>query len=85
MKNGKPKKLTVLNRKADFPTIIKEFTSNFLTIYIIYGILDGWNPFHWNMGSKIMALFFLCIYYPYRDAKRAIRKENETSENKHNE
>jgi hypothetical protein len=76
-KNGKPKKLTVLNRKVDFYTFIGEFIPNLGIIYIIYGALDDWNPMKWNLGSKIMALFFLCIYYPYRDAKRAIRKQQE--------
>ena len=77
MQNGKEKKLTVLNRKADFSTIMKEFIANFIIIYLIYGALDNWNPLHWSLVSKIMALFFLCIYYPYRDAKRAIRKQQE--------
>lgn len=76
-KNGKEKNLTVLNRKVDFYTFIGEFIPNLGIVYIIYSILEGWNPLYWNIASKIMALFFLCIYYPYIDAKRAIRKEKE--------
>lgn len=81
MKNGKEQKLTVFHRKADFRTIIREFSTNFIIVYSIYGMLFGWNPQQWDIAAQAGAVFFLCIYYPYKDAKRALRKEkeNETS------
>ena len=77
MKNGKEKKLTVLTRKVDLVTFIKEFLSNLTILYVIYGFFNGWNPLKWNMTAQILFLFFLCVYYPYRDAKRDIKNENE--------
>lgn len=66
----------IISRKASFSTIINEFITNVVICWVIYGLCN-WesNPMRWDNITKGFAIFFVCIYCPYRDAKRAINKE----------
>ncbi len=71
----------ILTRKADLSTILSEFTTNLIICWVIYGLVN-WesNPLKWDILTKALAVFFMCIWCPYNDAKRAILKEE--AENK---
>ena len=66
----------IFSRKASFSTILGEFMGNALICWVIYGLCN-WesNPMRWDSITKVFAIIFVCIYCPYRDAKRAINKE----------
>jgi len=66
----------IITRKASLSIIINEFIVNAITCWSVYG-LCSWesNPLRWDPIMQGFALFFLCVYCPYRDAKRAIHKE----------
>ena len=71
----------ILTRKADLPTLLKETIVNIVICWVIYGLVN-WesNPMKWDIVTKVFAVFFVCIWCPYNDAKRAILKEE--AENK---
>lgn len=66
----------IITRKAAFSVLLNEFIINAIICWVVYG-LCSWesNPMKWDSVTKGFAIFFLCIYCPYNDAKRAINKE----------
>lgn len=68
----------ILNRKASLPTILSELLTNIIICWVVYGICS-WesNPFKWDIITQVFALFFVCVYCPYKDARRAILKEEQ--------
>ena len=68
----------ILSRKASLSTILSEFIYNSIICWVIYGLCN-WesNPLKWDMITKIFAVIFVCVWCPYSDAKKAIKKEKE--------
>lgn len=68
--------IKILKRKATIDVILSEFTSNLIFTWILYGLFC-WesNPLKWPLEMKIVAIFFLCIWSPFIDSKKAIEKE----------